>query len=76
VLYEKMTRTTRRRGWPRAPNQTPEEFAGVIGHAGLRAAVEKFTTHYERARYADSASDAALLPELLRQVEAATRQSR
>lgn len=76
VLYEKMMRTTRRSGWPRAPNQTPEEFAGIIGHAGLRAAVEKFTTHYERARYADSASDAALLPELLRQVEAATRQSR
>jgi transglutaminase-like putative cysteine protease/uncharacterized membrane protein len=76
VLYEKMTRTTRRRGWPRAPTQTPEEFAGVIGPEGLRTAVEKFTTHYERARYADSASDAALLPELLRQVEAAARQTR
>jgi transglutaminase-like putative cysteine protease len=76
VLYEKMTRTTRRHGWPREPNQTPEEFAGIIGHAGLRAAVEKFTAHYERARYADSASDAALLPELLRQVQAATRQGR
>ena len=71
-----MARTTQRRGWPRAPNQTPEEFASIIGHAGLRAAVEKFTTHYERARYADSASDAALLPELLRQVQAATRQGR
>ncbi len=76
VLYEKMTRTTRRHGWTRTPNQTPEEFAGIIGHAGLRAAVEKFTAHYERARYADSASDAALLPELLRQVQAATRQGR
>jgi transglutaminase-like putative cysteine protease len=76
VLYEKMARTTRRRGWPRAPNQTPEEFASIIGHAGVRAAVEKFTTHYERARYADSASDAALLPELLRQVQAATKQER
>jgi hypothetical protein len=76
VLYEKMTRTTRRHGWPRALNQTPEEFAGIIGHAGLRAAVEKFTLHYERARYADSASDAALLPELLRQVQAIPRQGR
>jgi transglutaminase-like putative cysteine protease len=76
VLYEKMMRTTRRHGWPRSPNQTPEEFASIIGHAGLRSAVEKFTTHYERARYADSAGDAALLPELLRQVQAATKQGR
>jgi protein-glutamine gamma-glutamyltransferase len=76
VLYEKMARATRRRGWTREPGQTPEEFAGVIGHAGLRTAVQEFTTHYERARYADSASDAALLPELLRQVETATRRSR
>ena len=53
-----------------------EEFVRVIGSVELRTAVEKFTTHYERARYADSASDAALLPELLRQVEAATRQAR
>ena len=71
-----MMRTTRRRGWSRSPTQTPEEFAAIIGHAGLRSAVEKFTTHYERARYADSASDAALLPELLRQVQAATKQGR
>ena len=76
VLYEKMTRTTRRRGWSRLPTHTPEEFVRVIGSAELRTAVEKFTTHYERARYADSASDAALLPELLRQVDAAARQRR
>ncbi len=76
VLYEKMTRTTRRRGWVRTPYQTPEEFAGVIGPDGLRTAVEKFTAHYERARYADSSSDAALLPDLLRQVETAARQKR
>ena len=69
-----MTRTTRRRGWSRLPTHTPEEFVRVIGSAELRTAVEKFTTHYERARYADSASDAALLPELLRQVDAAARQ--
>jgi hypothetical protein len=74
VLYEKMARTTRRRGWVRTPCQTPEEFASVIAPDGLRTAVEKFTVHYERARYADSSSDAALLPDLLRQVEAAARQ--
>ena len=71
-----MARTTRRRGWPRAPNQTPEEFASGIGPDGPRTAVEKFTIHYEPARDADSSSDAALLPELLRQVEAAARQKR
>ena len=76
ILYETMTRATRRRGWPRAPTQTPEEFACGIGPERLRTAVEKFTVHYERARYADSAGDAARLPELLRQVEAAARQPR
>jgi len=76
VLYEKMTRTTRRRGWPRAPAQTPQEFAAVIGSEDLRVAVERFTVHYERARYANSASDAALLPELLREVENAGQQTR
>ncbi len=73
LLYEQMTRTTGGRGWRRKPNQTPSEFASVISHPALRDAVARFTMHYERARYADSAEDAILLPALLRQVKNAAR---
>jgi len=73
LLYEQMTRATGGHGWRRKPNQTPSEFAAVISHPALRDAVTRFTTHYERARYADSAEDAILLPALLLQVKKAAR---
>jgi transglutaminase-like putative cysteine protease len=73
LLYEQMTRATGSRGWRRKPSQTPSEFASAISHTELHAAVARFTLHYERARYADSAEDAALLPGLLQQVKSAAR---
>jgi transglutaminase-like putative cysteine protease/uncharacterized membrane protein len=73
LLYQQMARAAGGRGWRRKPSQTPSEFASAISHSELRAAVARFTLHYERARYAESAEDAALLPGLLQQVRHAAR---
>ncbi len=64
LWYRRMTRTLARRGWPKLPSQTPTEFTGSISDPALRASVAAFTTHYERARFADSATDAQRLPVL------------
>ncbi len=64
IWYERMTRSLARRGWPRAPAQTPEEFLVTIDDPHLRASVEAFIERYQRARFGDSAEDAQQLPEL------------
>jgi hypothetical protein len=63
-----MTRRLARRGYLRAPAQTPSEFAASIGNLEVREAVLRFVAAYERARFGASASAAANLPELLDQV--------
>jgi hypothetical protein len=73
LLYEEMTRAVGTRGCHRLPQQTPTEFAAGIKPTELRAAIAAFTLHYERARYGESAADAALLPRLLERVRQATR---
>ena len=73
LLYEEMTRAVGTRGCHRLPQQTPTEFAAGIKPTELRAAIAAFTLHYERARYGESAPDAALLPRLLERVRQATR---
>ena len=57
-----------RRGWRKLPTQTPQEFAASISDPAVAAPVSQFTLHYERARFGDSASDAARLPELFRRI--------
>ncbi len=64
IWYERMTRSLARRGWPRAPAQTPEEFLVTIDDPQVRQSVEAFIERYERARFGDSAEDARQLPEL------------
>lgn len=64
IWYERMTRSLARRGWPRAPAQTPEEFLVTIDDPQVRQSVEAFILRYERARFGDSAEDAQQLPEL------------
>jgi hypothetical protein len=70
IWYERMTKSVARRGWPKRATQTPDEFAGSIGDAQLRDAVERFTARYERARFGESASDACALPELYEEINA------
>jgi len=68
IWYELLVKKLARTGLKKMPEQTPQEFLAVIGNRPLRAKVEKFTLHYERARFGDSASDAQLLPALYDQI--------
>ncbi len=65
-----MTRTLARRGWRKFPAQTPKEFASAIEDIELRERVVLFTSHYESARFGDSAADAGKLPELFEEIVA------
>jgi hypothetical protein len=65
ILYLRMVRFLARRGYSRAPAQTPAEFAASINDPALREAVLRFTRVYQHARFAGSATDAAALPALL-----------
>jgi transglutaminase-like putative cysteine protease len=73
MWYEKMARYLARRGVRKSTTQTAQEFVRVIEDAQLRARVGRFTDAYESARFGNSADDALRLPELLEEVEAATR---
>ena len=76
IWYERMLRKVARRGWRRAPAQTPAEFVTTILDVHLRDRVAQFTEHYEKARFAGSAEDAEKLPELYEEVVSTSRNSR
>jgi protein-glutamine gamma-glutamyltransferase len=73
IWYERMMRTTARRGWRKRPVQTPEEFVTSIEDATVREVVERFTRHYEHARFGGSAEDAQRLPELYEEISSGTK---
>ena len=73
IWYARMTRVIARRGWHKLPAQTPQEFAASIGEDELRASVARFTRHYERARFAQSAEDAERLPDLYQEISSTRR---
>ena len=73
IWYLRMTRAAARRGWPKSPAQTPREFVGSIGEDGLRRSADRFTRHYERARFAQSGEDAERLPELYAEISSKGR---
>jgi hypothetical protein len=62
--YLRMLKRMARRGFRKRAAQTPAEFAESIDDPEIRDEVVTFTQHYERARFAESAEDAARLPEL------------
>jgi transglutaminase-like putative cysteine protease len=64
IWYRKMTNAMARRGHRKLPSQTPEEFVAKISDARLRDGVARFTEHYERARFGNSAEDAVELPKI------------
>ena len=64
IWYRRMTNAMARRGHRKLPNQTPEEFVAKIHDARLRDGVARFTAHYERARFGNSAEDAVELPKI------------
>lgn len=69
IWYSRLVKLLARRGYSKKPGQTPQEFAQSIASSQLKAPVLRFTDRYERARFGDSAADAAKLPELYAQVE-------
>lgn len=69
IWYERLLRLLRRRGFPRAPAQTPAELLRSVDDPSLRARVKDFAARYERARFGDSAEDAAALPELYEEIK-------
>lgn len=73
IWYEKTLRLLARRGVSKSPAQTPGEFLTSVADEEVRAALARFTEHYERARFSDSSQDAARLPELFEEVSASTR---
>jgi hypothetical protein len=64
IWYGRMTSAMARRGHRKSPTQTPAEFAENIDDPHLRGGVARFTKHYERARFGNSAEDAVKLPEI------------
>lgn len=68
IWYERLTRALGRRGFERAPVHTPQEYVASINDESVRASLLRFTEHYEKARFGDSAEDAAKLPELYDEV--------
>lgn len=69
IWYERMLRHTARRGWNKAPAQTPEEFISTIGEPQLKSKVLTFTEHYEKARFGKSPEEASRLPELYDEIK-------
>ncbi|MGH9804292.1 MAG: DUF4129 domain-containing transglutaminase family protein, partial [Candidatus Acidiferrales bacterium] len=70
VLYQRLLRTLRRRGFRKSPGQTPLEFAGSLPPPELAGAVEQFTRAYNDIRFGARAGAGSCLVELLRRVEA------
>ena len=73
LWYERMTTAVGKRGWKKAPAQTPREFLGSIGDHPTREKVAEFTLRYEGARFGESKEDAERLPELYEEIRGAGR---
>ena len=73
LWYERLMRLLARRGWKKSPAQTPAEFIRSIADDKLRVSVDRFTRHYEKARFGKSAADAARLPEVYEEISASKR---
>jgi hypothetical protein len=67
-LYEELLYLLARRGFARAPTQTPFEFAAAVSQPRLAPAVQEFTRHYTQARYGGVPCDTTRLRALLEQI--------
>jgi transglutaminase-like putative cysteine protease len=73
MWYERMAKFMARRGIAKSMTQTPQEFVRAIEDVRLRTRVASFTDAYESARFGNSSDDVRKLPELLEEVESATK---
>jgi hypothetical protein len=71
IWYQKMLKVLARRGWQKAPAQTPDEFAAAIPDETLKQQVTTFTEHYENARFGGSPEEASRLSEIYQEIKRA-----
>jgi len=73
IWYQRLLRFLARRGFDRAPGQTPQEFMAEIEEPTIREKVADFVLHYERARFGSNPEAADRLPSLYTQIESAIK---
>jgi protein-glutamine gamma-glutamyltransferase len=66
--YREMLRLLEKRGWKKAPSQTPLEFATGIPAPDLSAPVAQFTEIYQSARFGDHPARIEQMSALLRAI--------
>jgi len=66
--YREMLRLLEKRGWKKAPSQTPLEFATAIPAADLSAPVAQLTELYQSARFGDHAAPVDQMSSLLHSI--------
>lgn len=69
LLYERMLKVMKRRGYQKPPWFTPAEFAATLPVSDLAAAVEEFTSRYHALRFGGDREGAGRLGALLTQME-------
>jgi hypothetical protein len=73
LWYDRMVSRMAKLGWRKLPSQTPADFVAAIQEPVLRKKVERFTRHYESARFGRSVHDAEELPGLFEEITTADR---
>ncbi len=76
LLYQQMLRMLARRGWKKAPGQTPLEFVTAIAPPEVAGPVGELTSLYQAARFGAQATDAKQMTSLLTAIKALLRGSR
>ena len=71
--YKQMLKLLERRGWRKAPAQTPLEFAAAIPSADIAAPVVQLTELYQSARFGNRPADARAMTSLLASIKSLVR---
>jgi protein-glutamine gamma-glutamyltransferase len=71
--YREMLRLLEKRGWKKAPSQTPLEFAAAIPALELSAPVAQLTDIYQSARFGNHAAPIEQMSSLLRSIRDSLR---
>jgi protein-glutamine gamma-glutamyltransferase len=74
--YREMLRLLEKRGWKKAPSQTPLEFASAIPVTNLSAPVAQLTELYQSARFGDHAAPIYQMSSLLHSIRETLRSPR
>jgi transglutaminase-like putative cysteine protease len=69
LLYQQMLRVLARRGWKKAPGQTPREFVAAIPRSEVAGPVGELTSLYQAARFGAQATDAEQMTGLLAKIK-------